>query len=152
MVFYKAKNGDTGAIYSVEIPGGNEGNLDNFPHIALGENGLTESEESFEKINLGDLSSFEELYFVVCNYGESSLGNKIDYNEFKGNLVITSNYSDVSLDNTYLLNLSSEEKKDVLILAKLEICDNRYMLENMNKVMTFDNFRETIPGATNFNI
>ena len=150
MVFYKTKEGGEGSVYSGDIPGGDFGELDSFPFISCGDSGVDdESDEvvSYEKVYFNDLSSFEKIYFVVTNYAELILKKQINFNEYGGLLKISPTYSDLEKKDRYTMKLSSEERGDLLVLGKLDIGESIILIKNMNKVMTFKEFKEKIPGS-----
>jgi len=152
MVFYKTKEGDEGSVYSGDIPGGDFGNLDEFPYISCGDGGVDDESEtvlSYEKMYMKDLSSFEEIFFVVTNYSDLVLKKQINFNEYKGVMKIAPKYADTDIQKRYVLRLSSEEKGDVLVLGSISAEDGFLLVKNINKVLTLEQFSE-IPGTKNF--
>lgn len=154
MIFYKTKEGDEGAIYSGNIPGGDFGDLKEFPFIACGDGGVDDDHEdliSYEKMYLNDLTPYSKLYFVITNYAELVLKRKINFKEYQGSLKIHPKYRDVREDR-FVLNLNSEEVGDLLVLGEIEVGESILMLKNINQVMTFEEFKKTIPGTDKIKI
>lgn len=152
MLFYKTKKGDSGAVYSGDIPGGDFGELQEFPFIACGDSGVDEVDSvSYEKIYINNISPYAKIYFVITNYAELVLKNKINFSEYKGILKLSPRYSENTKDR-FTLKVSSEEKGDFLVLGEMEVQESVLMLKNINKVMTFEELKKTIPGADKIKI
>jgi len=149
MVFYQTKKGETGSVYSPNIPGGNFGDLEEFPHIACGESGIDDEPSEvvfYDKININKLAPFSKVYFVATDYAKLVLKKQINFNEYQGTLKLNPRYN-VQREDRYTIRLTSEEKGDFLVIGEIEIGESIYMLKNINKAMTLEEFREKIPGA-----
>jgi len=149
MIFYKTKEGETGSVYSENIPGGDYGDLDKFPYISCGESGFDDDSEdiiSYEKMYINDFSPFEKIFLVVTNYAELVLKKQIKFNEYQAVLKISPSYSS-DKKNAYLIKVSSEERGDFLVVGEIEVSENMLMLKNTNHVMTFEELLKTIPGT-----
>jgi len=150
MLFYKTKEGDEGVIYSEDLPGGNGGELSEFPHIACGEGGVDDSSEdlvSYEKMELNELSPYDKVYFVATNYAELILKKQINFSEYKAILKISPRYQEIQEDPRFLLKLTSEDMGSFLIIGEIKVGEATLILKNINEVMTFEELKEKIPGA-----
>ena len=144
IILYKTKEGNTGSVSSDNI-----GSSQESPYIVHEGGGVEEDETvSYEKVFLKDLSNYTDVYFVATNFSDLALKRPINFNEYKGVLKVSSIFSHLD-KKRYLLDISSEEQGDYLVLGKIEVGSDVLMLKNLNQVMTSEEFREKIPGAEN---
>lgn len=154
MIFYKTLDGKVGYVNSSKLPKGNEGNFKEFPFIKYMGGGLLKDKEKtpllYDKSEISGLDKYQEIYFVVTNFAEFSLKRKINFNSYRGFLKLKPEYPNKYCDKRFVVKLSAEESGDFLFLAKIRMENENYFVKNINSVMTFDYFKENIPGAYNF--
>ena len=96
MVFYKAKNGDTGGVFSTLLGvDGSGGSLENFPFIehsgdVVGGN----SDEKQESIKISALDNMAQVYVVVLNYEDAADNKTANFGQYGGQVSIKTDAGD----------------------------------------------------------
>lgn len=143
-LLYKTKKGSYGVVSSEET-----GELDSFPFIAHDGGGVEEEDPSisYETLYLKDLSSFDEVSFIITNFSKLNMKKKINFNSYKSILKLSAKYGDVDKESRFILNLNSEVEGDYLVLGKVTIQEGQFLLKNINEVMSSKAFEENVPGS-----
>lgn len=145
MAFYEAKDGRTGGIISDNYPGGNLGDLNNFPYIQLsGDEGVgATGGENQEVLRISRLDDLAYVYICTLNYTDAINKQGSSFSQYDGGVIVMDEKGE-----TIAIPLNSQEKGHIAVIAKI---DNTSMigakLINENKIMSLDTFAATIPGS-----
>jgi uncharacterized protein involved in tellurium resistance len=145
MAFYRTKDGREGGVFSDRYPGGNLGNLKEFPYIKLsGDQGVgAKGGDNEEVLGVGKLDDLSELYICTLNYTDASRKKDSSFHDYDGGITILCDGS-----NTIAVPLDSTEKGQVALIAKIDNSNPiSAKLINENKIMSLFEFVDSIPGA-----
>jgi len=145
MAFYKCKDGKTGGIWSKNYAGGSLGNLDQFPFMELsGDAGVgAAAGKNREELRISKIDDFEELYIVAVNFTDASSGTGKVFANYDAKVEVITDKGD-----THTVPLDSSQSGSVAVLCKFK---NDFMgasIVNNSDVMLFDNFKASVPGAS----
>ncbi len=146
MAFYRTKDGQAGGIFSDRYPGGSLGSIDNFPFIELsGDEGIgISTDQNDEVIYIGRLDHLAELYIVSLNYTDAVEKKLTPFKDYDGTAILLNDRGESAE-----IRLNSPDKGNVAVVCKIDNAGTMgAKLINMSEVMTFEEFVETIPGAT----
>ncbi len=145
MAFYKAKDGQTGGVFSDQYPGGNRGDLNAFPFIQLDQDagvGGTAGENE-ETIRITKLDDLNEVYICALNYTDAAAGKEVSFADYDGHVMV--------MDDTgqsFGVPLDSTEKGHAAVIAKLDSSNPiGGKLINENRVLSLSDFFAQVPGA-----
>ncbi|ELR98780.1 hypothetical protein [Gloeocapsa sp. PCC 73106] len=145
MAFYKAKDGRTGGVVSDNYPGGNLGNLNEFPYIQLsGDEGIgAKGGDNEEVLRITRLDDIAELYICTINYTDAIAKQDSSFSKYDGGVIVIDEKGE-----TIGVPLNSEKGGHVAVIAKI---DNTSpigaKLINENRIITLEEFASTIPGS-----
>ncbi len=144
MAFYKTKDGRTGGVYSDNYAGGSLGDLNAFPFLQLsGDEGVgATGGDNQEDMLVAKLDDFEELYICALNFTDASEGKSRTFAEFDARVEVATDRGE-----KHTINLDSRQQGSVAILAKFSAGFLGAQLLNDSQVMSFDQFKTTVPGA-----
>ncbi len=144
MAFYKTKDGRTGGVYSDNYAGGSMGDLNAFPWMQLsGDAGVDATGgDNQEDMLLAKLDDFEELYICALNFTDASAGNNNTFGQYDARVEVVTDRGE-----KHSINLDSSQQGSVAVLAKFSAGFLGAQLLNDSKVMSFAEFKSTVPGA-----
>lgn len=145
MVFYKAKDGKVGGVFSDNYAGGTMGNLNTFPFIMLSQDAGVGAKggENEEDVRITKLDDMAELYICTLNFTDASQNRAASFSRYDAHIVVADDRGEsvgVPLDST--------QNGTVAVIAKIDNTSPMgAKLINLNKVMDFNAFQSSIPGA-----
>jgi len=146
MAFYKAKNEQTGGVFSDNFPGGTLGNLNSFPFIELsGDEGVGASGGANEEVlRITKLDELAELYIVALNYTDAIDKKQSAFDQYDGSVTVVNDKGEA-----VEVPLNSPNKGHVAVICKIDNSGPMgAKLINMNDVMDLGDFVGTVPGAS----
>jgi len=146
MAFYRTKDGQAGGIFSDRYPGGSLGSVDNFPYIELsGDEGVgISTDENDEVLHIARLEHLAELYIVSVNYTDAVEKKLTPFKKYDGTAILLNDRGESAE-----IRLDSPEEGNVAVVCKIDNAGTMgAKLINMSEVMSFEEFVETIPGAS----
>jgi len=155
MVFFKAKDGTKGGVFSEGYPDGNLGSLENFPFMRLsGDAGLgATGGDNAEEIKIAKLEGIDEVYVVTINYTDAVEEKSSCFADYDGSVSIVpykgQGFTDPNEKDSLEIPLTSRDPGHVAVICKI---DNMSAVGpkviNMNDVMSLSDFAAKIPGAS----
>lgn len=145
MAFYKAKDGRIGGIFSDNYPGGNMGNLNEFPFIQLsGDAGVgAKGGDNEEVLRITKIDELAEIYIVTLNYTDAADKKDVSFSAYDGGIVVMNDKGE-----SVAVPLNASEKGHVAVIAKIDNTSPMgAKLINENKIYTLEGFIDKIPGA-----
>ncbi|ELR98779.1 hypothetical protein [Gloeocapsa sp. PCC 73106] len=145
MAFYKAKDGRTGAVVSDNYPGGNLGNLNEFPYIQLsGDEGVgATGGDNEEVLMISRLDDLAEVYVCTINYTDAIAKKDSSFSKHDGGIIVMDEQGE-----TIGVPLNSEKGGQVAVIARIDNTNPiGAKLINENRIITLEEFASTIPGA-----
>jgi uncharacterized protein involved in tellurium resistance len=145
MAFYKAKDGNTGGVFSDQYPGGNRGDLNSFPFIQLDQDAGVGGAggDNQETIRMTKLDDLEAVYLCALNYTDAVAGREVSFADYDGHVMLMDDTGE-----SFGVPLDSTDKGHVVVIAKI---DNSSpigaKLINENKTLSLSQFFEQVPGA-----
>jgi len=145
MVFYKAKDGRIGGVFSENYSGGTLGNLNSFPFIQLsGDEGVGSSGGAKEEtVRITKLDDLQELYICTINFTDASQNKSSTFNNYDAMVTLMDDKGE-----NIAVPLDSNHPGTVAVIAKID--NSSFIgpkLVNENSVMDMAPFQSTIPGA-----
>lgn len=149
MAFYKTKDGRVGGIYSENYSGGYHGDLNKFPFIQLsGDEGVGATGGSKqEEMRIVKLDDYEELFICALNFTDASSGTNNVFANYDAKVQVTTDRGE-----THTVALDSKQPGSVAVICKFSSGFITSSLINSSEVMTFEEFRNKIPGANQLKI
>jgi uncharacterized protein involved in tellurium resistance len=153
MAFYKTQSGEVGGIYSSMYADGGQGDLHSFPHMRLSQDAGVGAgggdEEKEETLQIKTLDEIAELYLVAMNFTDASRNRKSEFASFDGRVTVRNEEG-----KEITVVLSSKEQGPVAVFARIEQTNKLIgpVLHNESRVMTFEQFRQEIPGAADLSL
>jgi len=145
MAFYKTKDGRVGGVYSDNYADGSLGDLNGFPFIQLsGDEGVgAVGGDNREEMRIAELDDFEELHIVAVNFTDASSGSDKVFADYDARVEVVTDKGD-----SHTVALDSGQSGSVAALCKFASGFMGTSLVNNSNVMSFDNFKSVVPGAS----
>jgi len=145
MAFYKTKDGRVGGIYSENYAGGTLGDLNQFPFIQLsGDEGVgAKSGDNREELRIVKLDGFEELYICALNFTDASSGADKVFANYDARVEVVNDRGE-----NHRVALDSKQPGSVAVICKFVGSFISSSLVNDSEVMSLEQFRTRIPGAS----
>lgn len=145
MAFYKTKDGRVGGVYSDNYAGGSLGDLNRFPFVQLsGDAGVgATGGDNREEMRIVKLDDLEELHIVAVNFTEASSGSSKVFADYDARVEVATDRGD-----SHTVALDSGQSGSVAVLCKFTSGFMGTSLVNDSNVMSFDNFKSVVPGAS----
>lgn len=145
MAFYKTKDGRVGGVYSDNYAGGSLGDLNRFPFIQLsGDEGVgAVGGDNREEMRIAKLDDFEEVHIVAVNFTGASSGSGKVFADYDARVEVVTDRGD-----SHTVALDSGQSGSVAALCKFTSGFMGTSLVNNSNVMSFDNFKSAVPGAS----
>jgi uncharacterized protein involved in tellurium resistance len=146
MAFYKAKDGREGGVFSDQYPGGNRGELNDFPFIQLDQDagvGATggDNEETLRIVKMDDLA---EVYICALNYTDAAAGKQVSFAEYDGHVEVMDDKGE-----SFAVPLDSTDTGHAAVVAKIDNSNPiGAKLINENRILSLSDFFSQIPGAS----
>ena len=153
MAFYKTQSGEVGGVYSSMYAAGGEGSLNSFPYMKLsGDAGVGASggdEEKQEVLQIQTLDEISELYLVAMNFTDASHNRQSEFASFDGRVTVSNEEG-----QEITVVLASKQQGPVAVFARIEHTNKLIgpVLHNESQVMSFAQFRQEIPGASELSL
>ncbi|QTA80540.1 TerD domain-containing protein [Desulfonema limicola] len=149
MAFYKCKDGKTGGVWSKNYAGGSMGSLNQFPYIELsGDAGLgAAAGKNREELRISKLDDFEELYIAALNFTDASSGTGKVFADYDAKVEVITDKGE-----THMVALDSSQSGSAAILCKFKKDFMGASIVNNSDVMLFDDFKASVPGASELNL
>ncbi len=145
MAFYKTKDGRTGGIYSDNYTGGSPGDLNQFPFIQLsGDAGMgAAAGDNREELRIAKLDDYEELFIAALNFTDASSGSNRVFADYDARVEVITDKGE-----SHTVALDSSQTGSVAVLCKFKGGFMGTSLVNDSDVMSFEDFKSAIPGAS----
>lgn len=145
MAFYKTKDGKVGGVYSDNYSGGYLGDLNQFPFIQLsGDEGVgAVGGDNREEMRIAKLDDFEELHIVAVNFTDASSDSNNVFANYDARVEVITDKGEA-----HTIALDSQQSGSVAVLCKFASGFMGASLVNNSDVMSFENFKSTVPGAS----
>lgn len=145
MAFYKTKDGRVGGVYSDNYAGGSLGDLNGFPFIQLsGDEGVgAVGGDNREEMRIAKLDDFEELHIVAVNFTDASSDSNKVFADYDARVEVVTDKGD-----SHTVALDSGQSGSVAALCKFTSDFMGASLVNNSNVMSFDDFKSAVPGAS----
>ncbi len=145
MAFYKTKHGQVGGVYSDNYAGGSLGDLNQFPFIELsGDAGVgAVGGDNQEELRITKLDDFEELHIVAVNFTDASSGSDKVFADYDARVEVVTDKGE-----SHTVALDSRQSGSVAVLCKFTSSFMGASLVNNSEVVSFENFRSSVPGAS----
>ncbi len=144
MAFYRTKDGRTGGVYSDNYASGNLGRLDSFPFMELsGDAGVgATGGDNREIMTIVKLDDIEELYICAVNFTDASGGVSKVFADYDAHVEV-----ETDRNEKHTIALDSKSPGSVAVLCKFKSSFVGMELSNNSDVMSFEEFRSSVPGA-----
>lgn len=145
MAFYKKKDGFVGGVYSENYSGGSLGDLNRFPFMQLsGDAGVGAiGGNNREEMRITKLEDIEELYIVAVNFTDAVSGENKTFSNYDARVEVQTDKGE-----THVISLDCTDPGSVAILSKFTAGFMGAQLVNDSSVMSFDQFKLAVPGAS----
>ncbi len=145
MAFYKTKDGRSGGVYSDNYAGGSMGDLNAFPFMQLsGDAGVgATGGDNQEDMLVAKLDDFDELFICAVNFTDASAGTNKVFADYDARVEVVTDRGE-----KHTINLDSRSQGSVAVLAKFSAGFLGSQLLNDSQVMSFEEFKSTVPGAS----
>ena len=149
MAFYKTKDGRTGGIYSDGYAGGSLGDLNAFPFIQLsGDEGVgATGGDNREELRITKLDDLEELYICALNFTDATGSQSKVFANYDARVEVVTDKGE-----THNVSLDSTKNGSVAVICKFQSSFMGAQLVNDSMVMDLDEFRKTLPGASELKV
>ncbi|MFH1464301.1 MAG: stress response protein [Pseudomonadota bacterium] len=144
MAFYKTKDGRVGGVYSDNYAGGSMGDLNAFPWAQLsGDAGVgAKGGDNEEVLLVSKLDDFEELFICALNFTDASAGTNKVFADYDARVEVVTDRGE-----KHVIKLDSRQQGSVAVIAKFSAGFLGAQILNDSSVLTFDQFKSTVPGA-----
>lgn len=142
VVFYKAKNGQTGAVFTSPIPNGNKGNVSQFPFIEFTK---VDSGGNVEEISIAKLSELQQIFLCALDYSKIDKGEKTCFADYGAGIVVSD-----STGESAAIPLKATEQGDIAVICRIDSSPVSKKAISENQILNLDVLRQKIPGASEF--
>jgi len=142
VIFYKAKNGQTGALFTNPIPNGTKGNLSQFPFIEFTK---VDSGGNVEEISIAKLSELQQIYLCALDSSKISSAEKTNFAACGAGIVVSDDTGESAA-----IPLKATEQGDIAVICRIDSSPVSKKVTSENQILDFGVLRQKIPGASGF--
>lgn len=141
-LFYKTINNETGGVFSMEYTykKESEGCLDHFPYIKYMHD-CPGQDDCLEQIIVSSLQDKQRIFICAIDYDAAINGEKTDFSTYGGRLDFVNNGQ---CFHSILMN--NHKAGEIYVFCRIISIGGRFLLEDINDVLTLQEAYGTIPG------